>query len=357
MFSPARLGHVVAIICSLALCRAVHAFAGPEASLPETMTAFHVPWDEASLQSYTDHQDQIDILSPQWVLVTNPTGALALVPDEKMLALLAKRRTVSKIMPLVANAHDGIWDSAAAAGVITNPVARERMAQQLAALAFEKHFDGYILDLENLDRKTIAALPDFLRTLNATLRPSGLDLWFAVPVGDEQWPFAEMQKAGSGLLFMAYDQCWDTSTPGPVAGADWLSTMLPRKMRNLDSERVIIALAGYGYDWPAGKAGQSITITEAQKLARDHKARQFRGRDSGNVMFRYRSGGVTHTVWYVDGYSYGQARTVVRRLGLRHIAMWRLGSEDQTMWKSDTIIENRLPPVASPKTCEPLSGT
>lgn len=352
MFSLVRCVMAVVFVCGLS----APAFAGQDVIPPETMTAFHVPWDAASLQSYIDHQDQIDILSPQWVLVDNPTGAMTLVPDAKMADQLAKRKPGLKIMPLVANAHDGMWDSAAAAGVITSPDARVRMAEHLAKLAAEMHFDGYVLDLENLDRKSIAALPDFIRALNATLHPSGLDLWFAVPVGDEQWPFAEMQKAGSGLLFMAYDQCWDTSTPGPVAGVDWLSTMLPKKLRNLDSERVIIALAGYGYDWPSGKAGHSITVAEARRLARDHKARQFRGRDSGNVMFRYKTGGVAHTVWYVDGHSYSHARTVVSRLGLRHIAMWRLGSEDPAMWAPENVSSTRLPLTASPTTCEPLPG-
>ncbi|MGB8601443.1 MAG: hypothetical protein WCD42_04525, partial [Rhizomicrobium sp.] len=224
--------------------------AATAASRGTEMTAFHVPWDPASLASFSGHHDRIDVLSPQWLLLSSADGALTAVPDPSADALLRGFTRTPKIVPLVANVHDGVWDQAAAAAFIGDKAARDRTVARLVALAAEKHFSGYILDLENLSDESIAALPGFVRTLMVSFRAAKLELWLCVPVGPEIWPLAAMQQAGAGLLFMAYDQCWDSSTPGPVAGIDWLAAVLPVRLRQLDRDKIIVALAGYGYDWP-----------------------------------------------------------------------------------------------------------
>lgn len=319
----------------------------------EELTAFHVPWDPASLTSFSNHRDRIDVLSPQWILLSSADGVLTVVPDPSADALLHSSVKPPKLLPLVANVHDGVWDQAAASTFVSNAVVRDRTVARLVALAGEKHYSGYILDLENLSDESIAALPAFIRSVMGAFRTAKLELWICVPVGPEIWPLADIQNAGAGLLFMAYDQCWDTSTPGPVAGTDWLAAVLPGRLRQLNRDKMIIALAGYGYDWPNGGRGHSITIAEAMQLAHDHGAALRRGRGSDNVTFTYSADGVSHTVWLVDGYSYAKARALVQMLGVRRVALWRLGSEDPGVWQSGKAV-NRLPLTPAPLACEPL---
>lgn len=329
--------------------------AASAASHGSEVTAFYVPWDQASLASLSDHRGQIDVVSPQWILLTNPQGDLTIIPDAAADERLHGFSPRLRVLPLVANVHDGSWDQAAAAALIGDKAVRDRTVARLVALAAEKHFDGYILDLENLDDASVAALPDFIRRLMVSFHAAKLELWICVPVGPEIWPLTAMQQAGAGLLFMAYDQCWDSSTPGPVAGVDWLAAVLPVRLRQLDRDKIIIALAGYGYDWPKGGRGHSITSAEAMQLARDHHAVLRRGRGSDNVTFTYQTDeGESHTVWLVDSYSYAVSNALLRKLGVHRIALWRLGSEDPDMWKAGKSPANHLAPAPAPLQCEPL---
>lgn len=319
----------------------------------EEVTAFHVPWDVNSLASLQAHRGQIAVLSSQSVLLTGENGELTIWPDERTDAYLRTHSSLLKQMPLIANVQNGIWNGAVADKLILNPAPQVTFTADLLRMAKEKHYSGYIIDFESLSDKAVGALPVFLRNLHNRLSQAKLDLWVTVPVGPEVWPLDKMQEAGAGILFMAYDQCWDSSTPGPIAGADWLKRILPQRLRKLNRARAIVALAGYGYDWPEGGVGHSITISEAQTLARKYNARLARGEGSGNVTFRYEDNGVHHTVWFVDGYSFREARAITRKLGIRRLALWRLGSEDPVVWDEKAAVA-RLPSVKAPPSCDPL---
>lgn len=325
-------------------------------SQSDEMTAFYVPWDKASLSSFAANVERIDVFAPQTVLLTGIEGTLTLLPDPDGDAFLNGMKQRRKIMPLIANVQNGVWDSAAAATFISNATIREKVVRHMLKMADKRHFGGYILDLENLTPQSIAALPGFIQSLNVSLRTARLDLWIAVPVGPDEWPLAAIQRAGAGIIFMAYDQCWDTSTPGPVSGIDWLTATLPHKLRHLDKRRTIVALPGYGYDWPEGLRGETVSYAEALRLAREHGAVLRRGLGNNNLTFSYKASGITHTVWLVDGYSYALARNTVRQMGINRIALWRLGSEDPVMWRGRTVTTDRLPRASAPPACEPLPG-
>lgn len=337
-----------AIWAMLASCAVAYS-----AETQDKLTAFHVPWDPQSRISLQSHVDQISVLSSQSVLLTSERGTLTVLPDDDTDTYLKNAGSALKQMPLIANVYNGVWDGKAAAGIITRATLRAGFIADILRLARERHYQGYILDFENLPDAAVAQLPGFIRAVRKPLHAAGLDLWVTVPVGPEVWPLEKMQKAGAGIVFMAYDQCWDSSTPGPVAGADWLQKILPARLRGLKLSRTTVALAGYGYDWPQGGTGHSVTIAEALALARKHEAVLSRGLGSGNVTFRYVESGVPHTVWFVDAYSFRQARVLVRKMGVSRLALWRLGSEDPAMWSAAQGADN-LPVSSPPPACEPL---
>src|SRR5262249_5286098 len=55
--------------------------------------------------------------------------------------------------------------------------------------------------------------------------------------------------------------------------------------------------------------------------------------DSLNPHFAYQEdNGVEHQVWYLDAVTAFNEMRAARRLGIRTFALWRLGSEDRSLW-------------------------
>ena len=132
---------------------------------------------------------------------------------------------------------------------------------------------------------------------------------------------------------MAYDQHWEEGTPGPIAAQDWFEATLDRRMKELDPSHTIIAIGGYGYDWVKGQTATDLTFQDALQAARDSEADIQFDPDAENPHFSYiEDNGKTHDVWFLDGvtaYNQVHAADVYQPAGY---ALWRLGSEDPSIW-------------------------
>ena len=206
------------------------------------------------------------------------------------------------------------------------------MVAKLLALAQSEGFQGYILDFENLSPKAQAGYPALLAALRAALAPSGREVWVTASVGGDQ-PLTPLAGASDALVLMAYDACWATSGPGPIAGQDWFEQVLARRLVGLDPRRVVLALGSYGYDWPEHAPAKAIGAAEAIALAAKTHAKVARDPVSANPWFAYRTAqGLRHTVWFLDARTFAaQARTAAA-FGARGVALWRLGMEDPAIW-------------------------
>ena len=155
-------------------------------------------------------------------------------------------------------------------------------------------------------------------------------------------PFPSMTTAGltstyakiaDYMLLMGYDQHWDQSAPGSIAGEDWFEDTLDKRMQELDPDRTIVAIGGYGYDWVKGHQTQELTFEEAVLSARDSEAEIEFDPETANPHFSFiEDDGNRHDVWFLDGvtaFNEVQAGDAYRMAGY---ALWRLGSEDPSVW-------------------------
>src|SRR5512147_42998 len=107
------------------LTLAVATAAEPQAREParaarpaQMLVAFYIPWDADALASLKAHVGQIDVFSPMWASLVSPAGKLIWESDEPAHAVLAAAPRRPKVIPIVSNAHDDVWDAPAAEGVI-----------------------------------------------------------------------------------------------------------------------------------------------------------------------------------------------------------------------------------------------
>ena len=320
--------------------------------------AFYVGWDDNARTSLASHIGALDVFSPMWLTVRGPKAELVTEDDPRTQALLAARPHPPRVIPIVSNAHDDIWDAKAAGAVILDPDVRTRVLAGLADLARARGFSGYVFDFEQLTPQAIAGFPAFLADAKAALGPRGLKVWAVVSV-DPQWSMPALAASADAVVLMGYDECWATSNPGPVGGADWLQAELAQRLAGVDPKKVVVALASYGYDWPRGGRAQVVSAADALALARRMGAPVTRDPISANAHFAYVDArGVHREVWMVDGPAFALERRLASAFKPQGVALWRLGLEDPGLWSASAAGLKRPPSPAPgapiPNPCDPL---
>ena len=242
---------------------------------------------------------------------------------------------------------------------LNDPEARQNFRSQLLLFLASDHFKGAALDLEEIPLKAQPGFLSLVQELGSDLHARGLRLYVNVPVSDKDYDYVRLADAADGLVVMNYDQHQTTSSAGPVAAQDWFTANLKLALKDIPKTKLICAIGSYGYDWAIAPKTRKIlsvdtnNVQEAWLHARESGSEIDLDPDSLNPHFAYEEdNGARHEVWYLDAVTALNEMRSARDFGIRTFALWRLGSEDRSLWKiwdnpTEDGAESRLTPVAS----------
>lgn len=265
-----------------------------------------------------------------------PDGRRALRPsrDTYRVARAARARGLRTEL-LVSNYSDRLeaFDTRAAARLLRSPANVRRVATQVAAYATRGPWDGVNLDLEALGPAYAAGLVDLARELQARMPEAhtvSIDVSARGSVASYRragYRLGALARTVDVVQLMAYDQHGPTwSGPGPIGALDWQRRSLTALLAKVPAAQVDLGVAGYGYTWPRGRDGRSVTVARARSLARADGVRPRWDARAGEWRARLDDGTV---VWWSDGRSLALRRATALELGLHGLALWRLGSADR----------------------------
>jgi cellulose synthase/poly-beta-1,6-N-acetylglucosamine synthase-like glycosyltransferase/peptidoglycan/xylan/chitin deacetylase (PgdA/CDA1 family)/spore germination protein YaaH len=334
--------------------------------------AYYVPYDEASYSSFKQHVHQIDMLFPEWLHVDSSKPALLAIDNESHRAypvldgntvhdpddLGRIKRTIqlaredTEIFPHVNNYNSNTQDWDAKVGDLLKDAGnRAALRQQiLRFLAAFPAYRGLSLDFESLPDDATPAYMAFIQELYADMHPRNLRLYVTTAAGTDSKLLKVVAANSDGVVLMNYDQHEATSEPGPIASQDWFISNLSRVLKSVPKDKLICALGNYGYDWtlsipPAAKRGhkqpkpevlntEDLPVSDAWQRASDADADLNLDYDSLNPHFDYidEDNNQRHVVWFLDAVTLLNEMRAARQLGLQTFALWRLGSEDSSLW-------------------------
>ncbi|OYY91469.1 MAG: polysaccharide deacetylase [Sphingomonas sp. 28-66-16] len=303
----------------------------PSAKVAPTTLAFYVPWDEASAQSLRQNLGAIDAVAPSTLNVFGPGHQLKVVPDARLVRVLAAAQRRPAVLPMLQNARDGVWDTAGATALLGDRAARARLVAQLVAIVARDHDAGIVFDFETLPPTALPAYRALLREANHALDRLNAAVFVTVPAGDADWSPRAFAAVADKVILMDYDLHWQGGEAGPIAPQPWFVDQMRRTVKAVGRDRLIVAIGSYAYDWHDGKA-DALSIEEAWLAAHDSNASIVFDPASGNAGFGYADGGDHHNVWMLDAASAWNQLRAARQLGIGSVALWRLGSEDPGVW-------------------------
>ncbi len=333
--------------------------------------AFYVDYDASSYSSLKEHIHQIDILFPDWLHVTTADGSLQSATVEfpahtfnvvdaagvhnvdtqdKVKRVIAEAKEETEILPMLSNYNVPAqkWD-ASVGPMLKDPIARKRLQNQLDVfLSANQNYRGISLDFEEIPEDAHDGYLALIADLYGDFRQKNLHIYVNTPVGAEDSELKFLADNSDGIILMNYDQHEQESGPGPVAAQDWFEGNLTRVLKVVPKQKLICAIGNYGYDWSLplpGRSGKSprnpkvldvdeMSVQDAWQRALDADADVHLEGDELNAHFAYddEDNNVRHQVWFLDGVTALNELRAARQMGLRTFALWRLGSEDGSLW-------------------------
>src|SRR5579863_8405098 len=322
--------------------------------------AFYVPWDAASFSSLRDFSRQIDLLYPDWLHVLTPEGRLQAVDDQtnkffdvvqndrvrsvddRVMPFLKTEGTAMEVFPMVNNFDGNEWVGGITA-FLNNPAARAVFRQQVALYLSSDQFRGLMVDFEAFPSVGQPGYAALLNELSSDLHARGMKLYVSVPAHNEEFDYAAIAAPADGVVVMNYDEHFPGGASGPVASQDWFVENLKFAVTVIPREKLICAIANYGYDWvqkprkgslPPDTKDHSVSVQEAWLEARDSDVDITFDDDAMNPHFSYLDeSSRRHDVWFLDGVTALNHMRAAQTLGIKTFALWRLGGEDRTIWR------------------------
>ncbi len=333
--------------------------------------AYYVPYDEASYSSFKQHVHQIDMLFPEWLHVFSSGPELLAInndshlpypvieggtvhdPDDldRIKRVIEEAREDTEIFPHLNNFNSAtqVWDGDVGK-MLADPGKRATLCAQIVHfLGAFPAYRGISLDFENLPDGATPAYVSFIEELHAEMHARNLRLYVNAAVATPDDELKQIAANSDGVILMNYDQHQVTSDPGPIAAQQWFIGNLVRVLKVVPKSKLICALGNYGYDWtlsipPKRKGGrqakpqvldtEDMSVSDTWQEASDADADLDLDYDTLNPHFEYidEDANQKHVVWFLDGVTLLDEMRGAHELGLQTFALWRLGTEDSSLW-------------------------
>ncbi len=306
---------------------------------------FYVSWDPNSMASFKAHSDQLTHVCPEWLTLVDGNGAIVAKPDPKIQSLAQQKGII--LLPLLSNLVDDQWTPEPVENLANGPdTRRQHFIADLITQLKSANAGGVVIDWGLVDPTYRANVTRLLQQIAAALHENKMELWLRIPMGHELKVFDLETLSATVDHFIAtlHDENSETDPPGPIASQAWFDGWLNTLIAYGRQSQWVVEMGSYGYDWASNESSaETISFSDAMTRASnaglqtdDVKAPIY------NPGFSYTDAGVEHTVWFLDADTLMNELLEARRFDIGGIAIYQLGYEDPSIWKSLQIAPHQI---------------
>jgi cellulose synthase/poly-beta-1,6-N-acetylglucosamine synthase-like glycosyltransferase/peptidoglycan/xylan/chitin deacetylase (PgdA/CDA1 family)/spore germination protein YaaH len=303
--------------------------------LPQgAVVGFAVNDDAASVASLERHVANLDVVVPDWFELPGPGCALEEHIDEQTRRVLGRTDVI--VLPRLVNLFHDKWRGPEIAKFLADDAARACLEKKLIPRLVELKVGGINLDFEELHPEDSESFLEFIVELRKLLHAHAMRLTVDVPVHDPAFDYEYIGDVADAVMVMTYDQHYPGSQSGPVASRAFVAEALEDLVPRMPRDRLVFVLGSYGYDWTQTgpiPSAEDVSFRTAMDVARASDATPVFEEDIENGHFGYiDSDQATHDVWFQDALATWNQVEQLRRHGVTRVGLWRLGTEDETLW-------------------------
>ncbi len=311
-------------------------------SLSVIRAAFYTPWTAiTSLPDLEKNADKLNTIFPEWFFIDAQTYRLQTRIDSAGLVLMKQKHL--KIMPIISNFNSSLrgFDGKLLHKLLNDTILRNQFIQQIADTLSYYQLNGINVDFEELTEKTNEPLTLFQKKLYQTLHARNMQVSIDVEPKNNDYDYTKLSDYNDYIILMAYDEYNNSTGPGPISAQKWIEDAVSWTADKIDPSKIILGIGGFGYEWANGKFDSIYTYNAAINKAKALNAKIIYDNDSYNLHFSYASeendsgeiDKTQHEVWFTDAATTFNILRFSDEFPTAGTALWRLGSEDQRMWK------------------------
>ncbi len=309
------------------------------------IAGFYVNWDDNSFASLQRNLRKMDWVVLEWAVVAPGGDSLQISIDPRVIQLMriTPRDVRPKLLVMVSNfdTTQKTFRSPTLRNLLTRPAARARAIGQLDRLIAVDSLGGVVVDFEEVPGLQPYELR-FNAELHAAMKRRKAITASAVASYVSDQELRDAASVNDALFVMLFDEHYGTSTPGPIASQQFYEQRARKFASVVPPQKLILMLAAYGYDWNdippepgQTKSAEERTFQDIVTALRDSGAVMHFDSVSLNPFITYSSPDSTdHVVWFLDGATAYNQMKVAEAVGAGGSAVWRLGSEDPSLWRS-----------------------
>lgn len=293
--------------------------------------AFYVNWDIQSSSSLKQNISKLNMVLPEWIFQKDSNGNVEIQVDTLTLNLLRKNKIA--VLPMLTNNYNDRWNGDTTLLLLKNIEVRKLLIGKIKTLLDKYKFQGINIDLESLPDEAYPYLMDFSKELYDALHPSGYLTSVDVDPTDNQISFKELARFYDFIFLMAYDEHYPEGDPGSISSVRFVEDALDKAMADVPSEKFVLCVAGYGYDWAEGKTGTDVNYDDLISRANEHNVPvRFDDSQSDLTLFYTGDDSIQHEVHCNDAAGIFNTIRTSEDFGTAGIALWYLGAEDSRIW-------------------------
>jgi spore germination protein YaaH len=301
-----------------------------------SVQAYVLASTDESFDDLQAHYQQIGVVYPTYFECGR--GGEVLGKDEPLLTHWALARKI-EVLPRV-----NCQNVADEEQILNEAPVREQMIARLATLCETYGYQGVQIDFEGAPPSERDPFTAFITLLAERLHAQGDKLstvvtakYYNVPTGRAaMYDDAALSGPSDYMFVLDWGIHWATSTPGSIDELPWFKRVAEYTATLPNREKFVLGMPLYGMDWPnGGGPGNPATAMEYASitaLAGQLGVTPEWEATAASPHFSYTENGVGHEVWYVDQQSLAARAALASSLGLK-IGLWRLGTEDQSIWE------------------------
>ncbi|MGH7620659.1 MAG: polysaccharide deacetylase family protein, partial [Gemmatimonadaceae bacterium] len=301
---------------------------------------FYVNWDDNSFVSLKAHASQLDWVVCEWGVLTPDGSSVQLRVDRRVLYLMQQvpPATRPSVMLMLSNYDSSTqeFDPARLRALVSSPEHRAVVIARLSQAVSAYGLGGVTVDFEEIPTNLERDVRTFVAELGGAVHALGGVVSQALAAEIEPRELSADAAVNDRVILMLYDEHSGPRDAGPIASQSWYDATARRAAEIIAPNKLILAVGGYGYDWNDGSPngpGDEQTFQDVMRLAHQRAARVLFDTASLNPYVVYSDPDSTdHLIWFLDAVTAYNELLTARAIGAAGSAVWRLGSEDPSVW-------------------------
>lgn len=298
--------------------------------------------DREVLEKTLPHLTYLSIFSYEVL----PDGNLRNIPNDEVLIQAAYRQRVAPIMVITNIVEGEGFSSELARSVLSNPQTQDFLIENVLKVMEAKDYKGVDIDFEYVFPEDRENYNTFLRKMAERVRPLGYQVVTSLAPKTradqpgllyEAHDYPAHGQYADHVILMTYEWGYTYGPAMAVSPINQVKKVLDYAVSAMDSEKILMGLPNYGYDWTLpfvrGSAARNLTNNGAVELA---------ARVGANIQYDYESAApffhyfdenfARHEVWFEDARSYYALLNLVNQYNLGGVSYWTIMSYTPQNW-------------------------